>query len=178
MNVRLRRVAVDEKEILQNLLEKYMHEFSQWNAQDVNGWGMYGYNYLDNYWSEEGRYAFFIMAEDKLAGFAMVRVGMEDEEEIDYVMSEFFVMHKYRKRGVGKAAVYETLRRFHGKWKLQRHPCNLPAVHFWDKVIEEYTGGRYRLEEADLKCQGAAESLRDVFSLKIREGREARLYSI
>ena len=60
MQVRLRQIGVDEKEILRNLLEKYDYEFSQWDQRDVNALGLYGYGYLDNYWTEEKRYTFFI----------------------------------------------------------------------------------------------------------------------
>lgn len=33
MNVELKQVTVDEKEILRNLLEKYDYEFSQWDKR-------------------------------------------------------------------------------------------------------------------------------------------------
>ena len=33
---------------------------------------MHGYSYLDSYWTEEGRWAFFLKVDGKLAGFAMV----------------------------------------------------------------------------------------------------------
>ena len=44
MNVQLVPVTVDEKEILRNLLEKYLYESSQWEAADVNALGLYGYD--------------------------------------------------------------------------------------------------------------------------------------
>ena len=60
MNIELVAIDVNEKEILRNLLEKYDYEFSQYDQRDVNDLGLYGYDYLDNYWTEEGRHAFFI----------------------------------------------------------------------------------------------------------------------
>ena len=42
---------------------------------DVNDDGAYGYRYLDHYWTEEGRYAYFIKVSGKLAGFVMIRPG-------------------------------------------------------------------------------------------------------
>lgn len=66
MNTRIKKVSVDEKEILRNLLEKYNYEFSRWNLEDVNFLGQYGYDYLDCYWTDENRYAFFIFADNKL----------------------------------------------------------------------------------------------------------------
>lgn len=148
MRVELRQVSVGEKEILRNLLEKYDYEFSQWDGRDVNALGLYGYDYLDNYWTEDKRYAFFIEVDGKLAGFAMVNNYHEVDEPTDYTMAEFFVMFKYRRRGVGQAAAYALFDRFKGRWQLMRHPKNLEAVRFWDSVVDGYTKGNYRLERA------------------------------
>lgn len=41
------RVTIQEKDILNNLLEKYLYEFSQWDNQDVNEKGLYEYTYLN-----------------------------------------------------------------------------------------------------------------------------------
>lgn len=53
MNVELQRVKLEEREILSNLLEKYDYEFSQYDNRDVNKLGLYGYQYLDYYWTEK-----------------------------------------------------------------------------------------------------------------------------
>ena len=146
MQVTLEMVNAEEKEILRNLLEKYDYEFSQWDKRDVNPLGLYGYGYLDNYWTEENRYPFFIRADGKLAGFAMVNDYPEANEPADYVMAEFFVMFKYRRCGVGRTAAGMLFERFHGKWQLKRHPHNTASVFFWDSVVEQYAKGAYRLE--------------------------------
>lgn len=147
MNFELTPVREDEKEILRNLMEKYNYEFSQYDNCDVNALGLYGYSYLDNYWTEKGRWAFFLKADGKLAGFAMVNDYPESGEKTDYCMSEFFVMYKYRRCGLGKWAAFQLFDKFSGTWFLKRHPKNIPSVHFWNKVVSEYTGGDYRLEE-------------------------------
>ncbi len=146
MNFELTPVREDEKEILRNLLEKYLYEFSQYELCDVNGLGLYGYSYLDNYWTEENRWAFFFKVDGKLAGFAMVNDYPESGEKTDYAMAEFFVMYKYRRCGLGKWAAFELFKRFPGTWYLRRDPNNLPSVCFWDKAIGEYTRGNFRLD--------------------------------
>lgn len=143
MNMELVPVKASKKEILRNLLEKYDYEFSQYDQRDVNHLGLYGYDYLDYYWTEEGRHAFFIKVDDKLAGFAMINTLPEVSEKTDYSVAEFFVMHKYRGRGVGRYAAFKIFDMFHGKWQLKRHPKNLGSVHFWNKIISEYTGGDF-----------------------------------
>ncbi len=146
MQFELEQATFDQKEILRNLLEKYDYEFSQYDGRDVNGLGLYGYRYLDNYWTEEGRWAFFLKADGKLAGFAMVNNYPEAGEPVDYCMSEFFVMYKYRRCGLGRWAAYALFDRFPGLWQLKRTPRNTGSVYFWDKVVSGYTEGAFWLE--------------------------------
>lgn len=145
MKIEISLASVDEKEILRNLLEKYLYEFSQWDSRDVNALGLYGYNYLDEYWTAKNRWAFFIRADEKLAGFAMVNDYREVNEETDYTMAEFFVLHKYRRCGVGSEAAKQIFKRFKGRWQLMRHPNNQASVYFWDRVIRECGKGECRL---------------------------------
>lgn len=145
MNFELVPVKEDEKEILRNLLEKYNYEFSQYDLCDVNSLGLYGYSYLDNYWTEKNRWAFFLKADGCLAGFAMVN-DYPEAGVTGYNMAEFFVMLKYRRCGLGKWAAFQLFDKFKGTWQLKRHPKNLPSVGFWDHVIGTYTGGNFRLE--------------------------------
>lgn len=164
MNVELRRVMLEEKEILRNLLEKYDYEFSQWDKRDVNQLGLYGYSYLDYYWTEENRWAYFILVEHKIAGFAMVIDLPEvDDRPTDFQMAEFFVMYKYRRSNVGKQAFFKVLELHKGKWQLKRHPANMASVHFWNRVIHEYTNGNYELVEAYPKTEYDDGTLADVF---------------
>ena len=163
MELELRQVTIDEKEILRNLLEKYDYEFSQWDKRDVNPLGLYGYDYLDNYWTEEKRYAYFIIADGKLAGFAMVNDFPEAKEPTDYSLAEFFVMYKYRRMGVGQMAATQVFDMFRGKWQLKRHPHNTPSVHFWNRVVSEYTKGDYRLVEAYPGSEYADGTAGDIF---------------
>ena len=145
MNIELKKANVEDKEILKNLLEKYDYEFSQWDNRDVNKLGLYGYDYLDCYWTEEKRWAFFIVVDGNLAGFVMVNDYPEVNEGTDYSLAEFFVMYKYRCSGVGRFGAMKVFDMFHGKWQLKRHPKNIASVHFWNKVIDEYTVGKYTL---------------------------------
>jgi len=144
MNVILKQVKHEEKQILANLLEKFDYEFSQYDGRDVNSDGLYGYQYLDCYWTDEDRYAYFIMADEKLAGFAMIyNYREEGDPETDFQISEFFVMHKYRRLGVGRQAFFQVLDKHRGRCGLGCHPKNIPSVRFWNKVIGEHTKGRY-----------------------------------
>ena len=148
MNFELVPVKEDEKEILRNLIEKYLYEFSQYELCDVNPLGLYGYSYLDCYWTEEGRWAFFLKAGGQLAGFVMVN-DYPEAGKTDYCISEFFVMYKYRRCGLGTWAVFQLFERFRGSWQLKYHPENRPSVAFWNKVVGAWTKGDYRKEERE-----------------------------
>lgn len=164
MEVQLRQVTVDEKEILRNLLEKYDYEFSQWDKRDVNKLGLYGYDYLDHYWTEENRWAYFILVDEKLAGFAMVGRRPEvHDRDTHFSMAEFCVLLKYRRLGVGKQGFYQLLKMHKGKWQLKLHPANTASVHFWKNTIEEYTQGKYELVKAYPHTAYDDGTLADVF---------------
>ena len=165
MKVTLREVELESREILANLLEKYCYEFSQYEKNDVNKLGLYGYQYLDCYWWEgEKRWAYFIEADGNLAGFIMICDYPEVEDrKTDFVISEFFVMYKYRRKGIGKQALFMTLDLHRGTWQLKRHPGNENSVYFWDSAICEYTNGEYDLIEAYPGTEYGDGTLADVF---------------
>ena len=164
MNVELRPVPSEEREVLANLLEKYDYEFSQYNNRDVNQLGLYGYPYLDYYWNEKSRWAYFIEVDGKPAGFVMVNDYHEPgEREVNFKIAEFFVMFKYRCAGVGRQAFFKTLDTHRGRWQLVCHPKNTASVHFWSKTIDEYTKGSYELVEAYSFCKYEDGSLANAF---------------
>ena len=164
MNIDIVPVGIDDKEVLRNLLEKYDYEFSQYNNRDVNKLGLYGYDYLDNYWTEKNRWAFFIVVNDHLAGFIMVNDYPEvQDEKTDYTLAEFFIMLKYRRCGIGKYAAYKVFDMFKGRWQLKRHPKNIASIYFWDKVIKDYTKGNYRLVKSYPGTEYEDGTLGDIF---------------
>ncbi|QNK55135.1 GNAT family N-acetyltransferase [Paenibacillus sp. PAMC21692] len=142
--ITIQRVEYDQKSSLRNLLELYKYDFSDFEPDDVNENGLYEYRYLDHYWTEEGRHPFFIRVDGKLAGLALIReIGTKDNQKI-FSMAEFFVMKKYRKRGVGQSVSNELFNTFRGKWKIAQVEENTPAQIFWRKTIDRYTNNNYK----------------------------------
>ena len=141
-------VALEQKETLRNLLEKYLCEFAQWDLRDVAEDGLYHYQWLDCYWTDPNRYAYFIRVDGKLAGFAMVNDYPEiPDRKPDFCLAEFCVLPRYRRMGVRRVAAFQLFDRHRGKWQFQRHPHNLASVHFWNRVVDAYTAGQYELIE-------------------------------
>ncbi len=58
LEVELHPAQVEDKSVLRNLLELYAYDFSEYDGADVDAHGLYGYERLDHYWTEEGRAPF------------------------------------------------------------------------------------------------------------------------
>ena len=162
-NVVLKPVLLEEREILSNLMEKYHYEFTQYEPRDVNKLGLYGYQYLDYYWTDNKRWAYFIIVDGNLAGFVLVRNHPLEGTETDFVISEFFVMYKYRRFGVGRQAFNKVLDKHRGRWRICLHPKNTESMHFWESVTREYTEGQYELVRSHPKVIYKDGSLGNVF---------------
>jgi predicted acetyltransferase len=144
MDVQLVEVPEAGKPVLRHLLELYQHDFSEYDGADVNEHGTYDYTYLDHYWTEKGRDAFFIRVDGRLAGLVLVNSYCYLRREPGArSIAEFFVMRKYRRRGVGRWAATQVFERFPGQWEVIQHGANRPSYLFWETVIGAYTGGRY-----------------------------------
>lgn len=140
------QATIADKEAINNLMEKYLYEFSQWELTDVNSSGLYAYEWLDCYFTEKQRFPYILKVDGNLAGFILVSDYPEvPEETTDFCLSEFFIMHKYRRMGFGKEAAFYVFNQHKGKWQLKRHPHNKASVYFWDNVVSEYTSGNFRL---------------------------------
>lgn len=146
MNVTLHLMSVDEKALLIRLIELYNYEFSEFSNDDINEYGYYGYAHIDDYWNQEGRFPYLIRVDGKIAGFALICPHCDYRNEKDArCFGEFFVMLKYRRKGVGKYVATRLFDLHRGAWEVCYWKNNVLAGLFWKKVIEEYTNGHYRI---------------------------------
>ncbi|MCP1310533.1 GNAT family N-acetyltransferase [Paenibacillus tyrfis] len=142
MDIVVSKAAEEQKSVVRNLLELYKYDFTEFDPEDVNEHGLFEYPYLDHYWTEEGRHAFLVRVDGKLAGFALIRELGSDERV--YSVAEFFVMKKYRRHGVGREMAFALFNRFPGQWEVAEMEENVPAQTFWRRIIDEYTKGSYQ----------------------------------
>ena len=77
----------------------------------------------------------------KIAGFVLVQQGspLENEPQI-WDIAEFFIMHKYRKQGIGTNVVHKVWQQFKGRWQVRVLQANIIARAFWVQAIEKFTG--------------------------------------
>jgi predicted acetyltransferase len=62
------KATLHDKPVLRNLMELYQYDFSEIEGEDAGDFGLFGYRYLDHYWTESGRHPFLIKVDGKLAG--------------------------------------------------------------------------------------------------------------
>lgn len=126
------------------MMELYNYDFSEFSFDDINEYGYFGYPRIDDYWNEEGRYPYFIRVDGKLAGLVLVRSCCEYSTMSNpHNIAEFFVMKKYRHKGIGRAAAFKVFDMFSGGWEVSQWSNNKPAQNFWRKVISEYSNDNY-----------------------------------
>ena len=141
MDIQLAAVLPAERAALQNLLEKYCYEFSQYDLVPFNQEGLFGYRCLDAYFTQPDRAAYFIRADRRLAGFVLINRHPDCPRPIDWAVAEFFVGYPFRRRGVGTAAMREIFARYRGCWQIKYHPRNTASAAFWQKIAAAYAAG-------------------------------------
>jgi predicted acetyltransferase len=140
LDVRLATGA--DRDPLQRMLELYQYELSDIWDQDLDAAGEYGYA-LDRYWNASGNYPYVALIDGRYAGFALVddRVKLSGGQ---YWMDQFFVLKKYRGRGVGRALAADVIRRHPGAWQIGQMADNHSAQAFWRKTIGGLTEGNFK----------------------------------
>lgn len=150
LNIEVRRANIDDRPILRHLMELYQYDFSEFIGTDVTPFGLYDYFYLDHYWVAPERSPFLVRVEGKLAGFVLVsRYNYLTGEKDAWVISEFFIMRKYRHQGAGEHVARWIFDHHQGAWQVSEMNENQAAITFWRKVIGRYTHDNY--EEHILK---------------------------
>lgn len=148
-SVEVRRASIGEKLIMRHLMQLYSYDFTEFDGVDADEYGLYRYDYLDHYWTEEKRLPFLVRVAGNLAGFALVKKERKDDGSPYTYMAEFFIMKKYRGQGIGQAVAFQLFDLFPGEWQVSEIAQNYPAQAFWRKIIARYTQGHYVEEVLD-----------------------------
>lgn len=141
MNIEVIPAAREAEPILANLLELYGHDFSEFHDLDLGDDGRFGYKNLALYWTDPRRHPFLVKIDGKLAGFVFVKKGSEVSGDATvWDIAEFFVIRRYRRRGIGTQVAHEVWKRFPGSWEVRVMQSNVAAYHFWARAIATFTG--------------------------------------
>lgn len=143
MNVQLKRITIEEKEALKNLMQFYFYDFSELTNADVSMNGTYGvYPNLDDYFYKQNtHYPYFIVVEGTIVGFALVK---QLDTGNTYAIGEFFVLRRYRRNHIGYKAAKQLFGMYKGDWEIFQLERNVRAQEFWRKVIADVTGDEFQ----------------------------------
>ncbi|MGD6843560.1 GNAT family N-acetyltransferase [Bacillus infantis] len=152
MNVTLSLCPHEDKTVLSNLIQLYRYDSSEFDGRVLSQHGLYSYKYLDHQWTEDYRRPFIVKVDGEIAGFVLVILDVPGEftklsNEETNVISDFFILRKFRGRGIGRQVAFSIFEQFKGAWEVKQTYENKPAYAFWKKVISEFTKGSSYQEE-------------------------------
>jgi len=136
--------------VLANLLELYVHDFSEFHPVELGADGRFGYKHLSRYWDEPDHHPFLITVDNNLAGLALVQKGSQVSDDSSvWDLAEFFIVRAYRRRGIGITAAQQVWNLFPGRWEVRVMESNMPAFAFWQRAISSFVGGQVALRRTE-----------------------------
>ncbi len=105
------------------------------------------YGHFEEYFSDPERDAFFIYADGRLAGFAMLNPYSYFGGRTDHVMAEFTVFPAFRRRHIAQGAVQLIFGRFKGSWEIKYNEKNRAAAALWNGIAAPYGPEKQKLSE-------------------------------
>jgi predicted acetyltransferase len=134
--------TTDERPIIANLMQLYMHDFSEILAGSaladrtvIGSDGRFADYPLDGWWRDAGHIPLLIRADGRLAGFALLNVRGHSGLAADHNMAEFFIARAFRRSGVGKAAAHAIFGGWPGQWEVSVIAPNRAALVFWRNAL-------------------------------------------
>jgi len=149
--VTLEQVSIEKWHLLDNLIQLYAYDFSEFTNSEISGCGKYNLSGLPRYhWTGTNPDPFLVKVNKNTASFIMLKyIVYEKVKRLS--LAEFFILRKYRKKGIGNRSAQIVLDKFSGEWYLDILSSNKPAITFWKKVIKEYTQDNYVQTNDDKK---------------------------
>ncbi|MCU0119937.1 GNAT family N-acetyltransferase [Pseudomonas sp. B2M1-30] len=136
----------DELDTIENLMQFYLYDFSEWLPLKLAEHGFFRVQFKDDYWRLPATRPFLIRVDGELAGFVTVddHIHIEGAE---YNIGYFFISRKFRGQGVAQFVISALLSRFPGRWQIFHIDANVPARRFWAGLIPVLSGGEFTLQQ-------------------------------
>jgi predicted acetyltransferase len=131
----IRPVRRKDVEAVGRLVQLYLYDLGgeRWG---VNADGTFGSPaWHRRFWAGRGKHHFVVLVSGRLAGFVLVGDRAHFAGRGVREISEFFVLRKYRRRGLGSHAARTVFARFPGRWEVAELTWNVPAQRFWRGLI-------------------------------------------
>jgi len=145
VSVAIVAAPIEQRPLFARLMQLYAYDFTESTGDDIGEDGLFRAPSVETCWSDPERHPFLIRAGGACAGFVIVgRRSRLVEGRACGDVAEFFVLRRYRRSGVGARAAALAFDAFPGPWEVRQMGRATAATAFWRKVIERYTGGRFR----------------------------------
>lgn len=99
--ISLQTVREKDRDLLWNINQKYLYEMTNFYDDPMDENGNYHYGHFDDYFSDPKRAAYFIYNDAVLAGFAMLCLYSNVDQNPDYTMAEFTIFPSFRGKHFG-----------------------------------------------------------------------------
>jgi predicted acetyltransferase len=143
-SIELHAAQRDELETIENLMQFYTYDFSEWLPLNLGEHGFFNIQPLPEYWRNPSTRPFLIRVDGELAGF----VTVDDDTHLPgarHNIGHLFVSRAFRGQGVAKFVVSTLLSRFPGQWQIFHIEANQPARLFWAAVMPDLARGEFSL---------------------------------
>ncbi|WP_215404996.1 GNAT family N-acetyltransferase [Janthinobacterium sp. JC611] len=135
-NMTLRAIAAGEEGALARLFQLYCYDNAAWSGEDVLADGRYDVcdAGLAEYVHAPGHTAHWIEVDGALAGFYVTEPGMAGELAVRE-FSDFFILKKYRRRGLALEVVRRVLLDSAQTWLVATFRADADACAFWRQAF-------------------------------------------
>jgi aminoglycoside 6'-N-acetyltransferase I len=147
LDLRDARASAADREWLTNVYPFYLHDISEFDEHyyTLSDRGLWVPDHLPSWLQDDTDHPLIIRQSGTRVGFALVNEtpSVHMLPGCRFRLSEFFILKRYRRTGIGLRAAQALFDRFRGRWQLSILPRNAPAIAFWCRVL----GDRASLKE-------------------------------
>jgi predicted acetyltransferase len=141
-------------ERIENMMQFYMHDFSEWIALSIGDNGFFTITPKAEYFANPKTKAYLVTVDGETAGFVTLDNDV-NHPDATYNMGYFFIGRRFRGKGIGKEVVAKVLNSSPGVWQIYHITANLGAAAFWKNVIPSLVGEKFSLHSEyiyDFEC--------------------------
>jgi predicted acetyltransferase len=125
-------------------MQLYLYDLGSLDEWEIAEDGTYGNaEQIESFWTDTDRQRCLVRVDGNLSGFVLTRNGSSFSGADAHEISEFFIVQKYRHKGVGRNVANRIFDAFTGTWEVAALKTNMPAQHFWRAVIADYSRRQY-----------------------------------
>ena len=101
--------------------------------------GLYVHDGILKCLKKDNNRSYLLLLGEEPVGFSFVECE-DNQPDYRYSIPFFFIIRRFQKKGLGYFFATHLFNKFSGKWMLAQSLENIPAMYFWRKTIEKFTG--------------------------------------